>query len=103
MAERIKEEEPSKSQDDCYEKLTIEDEFVALSASFFGNKDVRMLWQDSNFAASKALWIDCGEFDFSELEIEDDSDKAKKKKKIFSLDDSDVDMGELFGSEDSDY
>ena len=102
MAERVKEEEPSKSQDDCYEKLTIEDEFVARAASFFGNKDVKMLWQDSNFADSKALWIDCGKFGFSELEIEDDGDKVKKKK-IFLDDLEDVDMDDLFGGGSSDY
>ena len=74
MTERAVDEEPSKSQDDCERKFAIEDEFVARSASFFGNRDIKMLWQGSNFEASKALWILRGKFDFSELEIEDESD-----------------------------
>ena len=32
----------------------------------FGNKDVRALWQWSNFDTSKDLWLNCGLFDFSE-------------------------------------
>ena len=79
MAQRQKEADSSNSsQGNCDGKFSIENEFIARSASFFGNRDIRMLWQESNFVASKTSWIVRGKFDFLELVEEDESEEVAK-------------------------
>ena len=103
MAQQSKEEDEPAAQaqdDDCKEEFKVQDEFIARSVSFFGNKDIKTLWQRSNFVASKDLRPRHGKFDFSEFERKDEKEEGKEEDEEEEEGEEDDDMGKLFGSYD---
>ena len=83
--ERQKEKQLSLSSDwlslstECEKEFKVDDDFLARCASFFGNKDIKVTWQSSNFEVKKRLDRYIELFNFREEEIMEIRKPAQSK------------------------